>query len=116
SWAADGELIAGCGFWPGLCVSLKHNSKFATFSLVAKGDYSYELNIPIPFSLVSNDVTNDRLVVIPAFWFMYNMYALARNHIKYGDRDKRTAKIQLIEYDFLAPDSVNEIFNSLELL
>ena len=116
SRAADGELITARGFWPGLCVSLKHNSKFATFSLVAKGDYSNELNIPIPFSLVSNDLTNNRLVVIPAFWFMYNMYALARNEIKYADRDKRTEKIQTIEYDFLAPDSVNEIFDSLELL
>jgi hypothetical protein len=27
SRAADGEMIAGRGFWPGLCVSLKHNSK-----------------------------------------------------------------------------------------
>src|SRR5215831_4332021 len=116
SRAADGELIAARGFWPGLCVSLKHNSKFATFSLVAKGDYSYELNIPIPFSLVSNDLTNDRLVVVPAFWFMYNMYALARNRVKYADRDKRSEKIQLIEVDYLAPDSVNEIFSSLELL
>jgi hypothetical protein len=116
SRAADGELITARGFWPGLCVSLKHNSKFATFSLVAKGDYSNELNIPIPFSLVSNDLTNNRLVVIPAFWFMYNMYALARNEIKYADRDKRSEKIQTIEYNFLAPDSVNEIFDSLELL
>ena len=27
SRGADGEIIAGRGFWPGLCVSLKHNSK-----------------------------------------------------------------------------------------
>jgi len=116
SRGADGELIAARGFWPGLCVSLKHNSKFATFSLVAKSDYPYELNIPIPFSLISNDVSNDKLVVMPAYWFMYNLYALARNMVKYADRDKRTEKLQLIEYDYLAPDSVNEIFDSLELL
>ncbi|HEY2720501.1 MAG TPA: DUF4954 family protein [Chitinophagaceae bacterium] len=116
SRGADGELIAARGFWPGLCVSLKHNSKFATFSLVAKSDYPFELDIPFPFSLVSNDVTHDRLVVMPAYWFMYNMYALARNTVKYADRDKRTEKIQTIEYDFLAPDSVNEIFDALELL
>ena len=36
SRSADGELIAARGFWPGLCVSLKHNSKFATFTLVHK--------------------------------------------------------------------------------
>lgn len=116
SRGADGELIAGRGFWPGLCVSLKHNSKFASFTLIAKGDFPAELNIPIPFSLVSNDVSNDRLVVMPAYWFMYNMYALARNASKYTDRDKRTDKTQTIEYDFLAPDSINEIFDALDLL
>ncbi|MGZ3939955.1 MAG: DUF4954 family protein, partial [Flavisolibacter sp.] len=116
SRAADGELIAARGFWPGLCVSIKHNSKFASFTLLAKGDYSYELDIPLPFSLVSNDVSNNQLSVMPAYWFMYNLYALARNAGKYVDRDKRTNKVQLIEYDFLAPDSVNEIFTALELL
>jgi hypothetical protein len=44
------------------------------------------------------------------------MYALARNSAKYVDRDKRTKKIQHIEYDFLAPDSINEIFTALHLL
>ncbi len=116
SRGADGEIIAGRGFWPGLCVSLKHNSKFASYTLIAKGDYPAELNIPFPFSLVSNDVTNDRLIVMPGYWFLYNMYALARNSGKYEGRDKRTFKNQFLEYDFLAPDSVNEIFDSLELM
>lgn len=116
SRSADGELIAGRGFWPGLCVSLKHNSKFASFTMIAKGDYPAELNIPLPFSLISNDVSKDRLVVMPGYWFMYNMYALQRNSNKYVDRDKRKDKIQHIEYDYLAPDSVNEIFAALELL
>ena len=116
SRAADGEMVAARGFWPGLCVSLKHNSKFCTFTLLAKGDYSHELNIPFPFSLVSDDVTNNKLSIMPAYWFMYNLYALARNSEKYVDRDKRTEKIQQIEYDFLAPDSVNDIFKALQLL
>src|SRR6185295_6560809 len=116
SRGADGELIAGRGFWPGLCVSLKHNSKFASYILLAKGDYPAELNIPIPFSLVGNDVTRDRLVIMPGYWFLYNMYALARNSGKYESRDKRTFKNQLLEYDYLAPDSVNEIFEALELI
>jgi hypothetical protein len=115
SRSPDGELLAGRGFWPGLCVSLKHNSKFASFTILAKGDYPAELNIPVPFSLVSNDVSNDSLLVMPGYWFMYNMYALARNSWKYADRDKRTEKKQLIETDFLAPDTVNEIVASLEL-
>lgn len=116
SRAADGEIVAGRGFWPGLCVSLKHNSKFASFTLIAKGDYSSELNIPLPFCLISNDTANNQLIVMPAYWFQYNMYALARNAGKYIDRDKRIKKTQHIEYDFLAPDSINEIFRALNLL
>ncbi|HVT87140.1 MAG TPA: DUF4954 family protein [Chitinophagaceae bacterium] len=116
SRGADGELQAGRGFWPGLCVSLKHNSKFATFTLIAKGDYPAELNIPVPFSLISNDVSRDQLVVMPAYWFMYNMYALGRNERKYTARDNRTDKTQELEYDYLAPDSVNEIFHALQLI
>jgi len=116
SRAADGEIVAGRGFWPGLCVSLKHNSKFASFTILAKADYSYELNIPIPFSLVSIDMARDRLVIMPGYWFMYNMYALARNSWKYADRDKKIQPIQQMEYDYLAPDTVNEMFDALRLL
>jgi len=112
----DGEIVAGRGFWPGLCVSLKHNSKFATFTILAKADYPAELNIPIPFCLVSNDIHNNTLVVMPGYWFMYNMYALSRNTWKYIDRDRRTEKIQNIEYDYLAPDTVNEIFDGIKIL
>ena len=115
SRSADGEIIAGRGFWPGLCVSLKHNSKFASFTIIAKGDYPAEINNPIPFSLVSNDVANDKLVIMPAYWFMYNMYALARNEEKYEARDQRGDKTHHIEYNFLAPDSINEIFDSIHL-
>lgn len=115
SRSADGEIVAGRGFWPGLCVSLKHNSKFASFTILAKGDYPSELNIPIPFCLVSNEVSKDRLLVMPAYWFMYNMYALERNAWKYQARDERTRKTQLIEYNYLAPDTINEIFHALDL-
>ncbi len=116
SRAADGELIAGRGFWPGLCVSLKHNSRFASFSLLAKGDFPFELNIPIPFSLIINDPTANELRIIPAYWFQYNHYALQRNEWKYKDRDARETKELALEYRSLAPDSVNEIFDALELL
>src|SRR5256885_15087051 len=107
SRAADGEIVAGRGFWPGLCVSLKHNSKLASFTIIAKGDYLFELNIPLPFSLVSLNIADDTLNVMPAYWFMYNMYALERNAWKYVDRDKRHDKFQLLESDYLAPDSIN---------
>lgn len=116
SRAADGEIIAGRGFWPGLCVSLKHNSKFASFCILAKGDYSFEMNIAIPFCLVSNDVSSDKLVLMPGYWFMYNMYALERNAWKFEDRDKRTEKLQRVEYDYLAPDTINELFTAVDIL
>ncbi len=116
SRGADGELIAGRGFWPGLCVSVKHNSRFASFIIMAKGDYPAELDIPLPFSLVSNDNSKDELLVMPAYWFLHNMYALARNAWKYADRDKRLEKIQLLEYDYLAPDSLQELATAVEKL
>ncbi len=116
SRSPDGEIIAGRGFWPGLCVSLKHNSRFASFSILAKGDYPAELDIPIPFALISNDVSKDELIVMPAYWFLHNMYALARNSWKYTDRDKRIDKMQLLEFNFLAPDTVNEMLQALKHL
>lgn len=116
SRSADGEIIMGRGFWPGLCVSLKHNSIFASFTMISKGDYPAELNIPIPFCLISNDTKHDQLTIMPAYWFLYNMYALARNAWKYTHRDKRSDKTQELEYNYLAPDSINEIFTALEKL
>ena len=116
SRAADGEIIAGRGFWPGLCVSLKHNSKFGSFCILAKGDYPFEMNIPFPFCLVSNEVSQDKLILMPGYWFLYNMYALERNAWKFADRDKRTEKIQRIEYDYLAPDTINELFTAINIL
>ena len=116
SRANDGELVAGRGFWPGLCVSLKHNSRFASFSILAKGDYEAEIKNPFPFSLVSQDLSRDRLQVMPGYWFMYNLYGLCRNEWKYQKRDQRTEKIQHIETAYLAPDSVNEMMDALSLL
>ena len=114
SRGADGEIIAGRGFWPGLCVSLKHNSRFSSYSLIVKGDFLHELDIRIPFSLVSNDTANDKLIIVPGYWFMYNMYALMRNTNKFTNRDSRKFKHQYFEYDILAPDTVNELFDSLK--
>ena len=116
SRANDGEIQAGRGFWPGLCVTLKHYCRFASFVLLAKADYPAELNIPLPFSLVSDDQTNGRLTVMPAFWWMYNMYALARNTWKFQTRDKRKTKTQHIEFDCLAPDTAEEMLAAMGLL
>lgn len=53
---------------------------------------------------------------MPGYWFMYNMYALVRNGGKYRSRDKRPDRSQVIEYDYLAPDSVEEILDALPIL
>ena len=116
SRAADGELIAGRGFWPGLCVSLKYPSRFASYCLVAKGDYPNELDIGLPFSLVSNDTAAHALHIMPAYWFLHNQYALERNAWKYGRRDKRKRIRQFIEYDYLAPDTARETLHALDVL
>jgi hypothetical protein len=112
----DGEIVAGRGFWPGLCTSFKHNSKFASFVLVSKGDYDFELNIEYPFSLLSLDKANNCITITPAYWFMYNMYAIARNISKFAARDKRKIKIQNIEIDYLAPDTISEILKAVDRL
>ncbi len=116
SRAADGEILAKRGFWPGLSTNFKHNSRFASFTLAAKGAYPYEIDLPLPFSLMSNHDSEDCLVVRPAYWFLYNLYALARNAWKFAARDKRVRKDQKIETHFLAPDTVEEIFQALDLL
>ncbi len=116
SRANDSELVAGRGFWPGLCSSVKHSCKFASFVLLAKADYPAELNIPLPFSLLNINVSRDTLEVFPAYWWLHNMFALERNTSKFLSRDKRKQKIQNIEYDSLAPDTIEEIITSLSLL
>jgi hypothetical protein len=47
---------------------------------------------------------------------LYNFYALARNAWKYIDRDKRTDKTPIFEYNYLAPDSVNELLNARKIM
>ena len=116
SRAPDGEIRAGRGFWPGLCVSVKHNCRFASFTLLAKGDYQDEMDIPLPFSLVSNAHDGSELQILPAYWWMYNMYALARNTWKFGARDKRKRKLQHVEFNSLAPDTAEEMFSAIGLL
>lgn len=116
SRATDGEIVASRGFWPGLCSSVKHSSKFASFTLLSKGDYPYEININLPFSLVNNNVEKNQLEIMPAYWWMYNMYAIARNTSKYFKRDTRKRKIQNIEFETLAPDTVEEIISACKML
>ncbi|MDR2767389.1 MAG: DUF4954 family protein, partial [Treponema sp.] len=114
SRANDGEIRAGRGFWPGLSVTIKHSSRFASFCLIVKGDYPYELDISLPFALVNNNVRLDRLEVMPAYFWMYNLYALERNSWKTRERDRRRVKEQRIEADYLAPDTAEEIITALE--
>jgi hypothetical protein len=53
---------------------------------------------------------------MPGYWFLYNFYALARNAWKYQDRDNRKNIDQYFEYDYLAPDSVNELIKGREVI
>ncbi|MDP3179274.1 MAG: DUF4954 family protein, partial [Spirochaetaceae bacterium] len=94
----------------------KHNSRFASFTLVAKGSYSYELDIAYPFSLVYMDKKDEAVHVMPAYWFVHNMYAMARNSWKFRKRDARKVKEQNIEVDYLAPDTVSEMLAGMARL
>ncbi|HLO58479.1 MAG TPA: DUF4954 family protein [Bacteroidales bacterium] len=116
SRANDNEIQAGRGFWPGLCTSVKHSCRFASFTLLSKADYPAELNIPLPFSLLNNNASKNQLEIMPAYWWMYNMFALARNTWKFQNRDKRIHKDQHIEFDALAPDTIEEILEAMHLL
>lgn len=113
SRSPDGEIFAGRGFWPGLCSDFKHNSKFACFTLVAKGSYQCELNILYPFSLISVNSETDGINILPGYWFLYNMFAIARNQSKFSTRDKRIVKKQHIETNPFAPDSIQEVLFGL---
>ena len=116
SRANDNEIRAGRGFWPGLCSSLKHSCRFASYTLLSKADYPAEMHIPLPFSLVNNNLSHNELEVMPAFWWMYNMYALARNSWKYRKRDNGKNRLQHIEFDTYAPDSMEEVILGRKLL
>ena len=112
----DNEIQAGRGFWPGLCTSVKHSCRFASFTLLSKADYPSELDIPFPFCLLNNNTSKNQLEVMPAFWWLYDMYALARNSWKYKARDNRINKIQHIEFDPYAPDTMEEVIAARRLL
>jgi len=114
SRSPDGEMLAGRGFWPGLCSDFKHNSRFSSFTLVSKGSFQHELNIKYPFSLVASNGDQKCITIIPAYWFLYNMYAITRNKSKFSKRDKRFVKVQHIETDPLAPDSIQEVIEALD--
>ncbi len=117
SRSPDGEIFAKRGFWPGLCSDFKHNSRFASFCLISKGSYQYEMDIPYPFALVSPGVKNNAAIqIMPAWWFMYDMFAMARNSTKFLKRDKRVVKVQKIETDPMAPDTMQEIETAIERL
>ena len=113
SRSPDGEIIAGRGFWPGLCSDFKHNSKFASFVLASKGSYQHELNISYPFSLIAAAGEDEPIQIMPAYWFMFNMFAIARNNYKFKKRDKRAVRVQHIETDPLAPDTMQQILPAL---
>lgn len=115
SRSPDGEIIAGRGFWPGLCTNFKHNSKFASFVLASKGNYNYELNVNYPFCLISpGEKMGDPIHVLPAWWFMYDMFAIVRNKYKFVGRDKRALKVQNIEMSPFAPDTMQEVLSALD--
>ena len=116
SRSSDGELIAKRGFWPALSSTLKYNCCFASFCLITKGNYPNEINLKLPFALLTSDVNNDIRAVMPAYYWMYNMYALERNSWKVKSRDKRKRIRAYIESNYLAPDTVFEVVQGIKAI
>lgn len=115
SRSPDGEIVAHRGFWPGLCSDFKHNSRFASFVLASKGSYQYELDVQYPFCLLApGDSPTSPVHILPAWWFMYDMYAIVRNRYKFAKRDKRFVKVQNIETNPFAPDSMQEVLFAIK--
>lgn len=112
----DVDLVAGRGFWPGLCSSLAFPCSFAPYTLIAKGAYPRPLHIPFAFSLINNNVQDDCLEIMPAFWWMHNAYAMMRNEWKYENRDKRKKHTQYYDYRPLAPDTIHIVMDNHRLL
>ena len=112
----DGEMHAKRGFWPALSSSIKFNSRFASFTLVTKGYYPNELDISLPFAMVAYAEDIKRVTIMPAYWWLYNRYALERNSHKFLSRDKRKVISQKIETNYIAPDTIEEIFVAMENL
>lgn len=115
SRSPDGEIVAHRGFWPGLCSDFKHNSRFASFVLASKGSYQHELNVQYPFSLLAPGENSFSPVhILPAWWFMYDMFAIVRNKYKFIKRDKRFVKVQHIEMNPFAPDTMQEVLSAIK--
>lgn len=112
----DVDLVAGRGFWPGLCSSLAFPCSFAPYTLIAKGAYPRPLHIPFAFSLINNNVHDGCLEIMPAFWWMHNAYAMMRNEWKYENRDKRKKYTQYYDYRPLAPDTIHIVMDNHRLL
>lgn len=110
---ADGEFLAERGFWAGLGSLFRHNSRCAAFTLAASGNYTSELNIPYPFSLVSQ--SGETVSVRPAYWFKRNFYALERNRYKFRCRSAANRRLYLTS-DYLAPDTAFGMYRAVERL
>lgn len=112
----DGEMVAGRGFWPALSSTIKFDSYFASYTLIAKGNYPYEINLKLPFCLLTSNRETGCREIMPGYWWLYNMYATERNSNKFLSRDKRILGKQHIVTEYLAPDSVNEIWEGINLI
>ena len=62
------------------------------------------------------DKRDEAVHIMPAYWFVHNMYAMARNSWKFAKRDARKVKEQHIELDYLAPDTVQEMLSAMSRL
>ncbi len=56
------------GFLACLQRTLKYDCKFASYVLIAKGEYPHELNIPFHSTYLVQTLRRGERVVMPAYW------------------------------------------------
>jgi hypothetical protein len=65
---------------------------------------------------VDDDRSQDRLILVPAYWWTHNQYALMRNESKFRSRDQRPVKLQTFEFSPFAPDTAGEMVAAIGLI
>ena len=125
---ADNEIVAGRGFWPGLCTSLKHSSSFASYCLLAKGSYPAELSITLPFALVftpfapdtAEEIVNARMLL--KYWTeqAYLKFGKDKDHVEvlaYGmEKGKRPVVVLKAAQGYKAYEEMLIYYAMLTLL
>ena len=125
----DTGVEVGKGFRMGANTTVVRPSFFAPFTFLNEGSYPYPLNIPFPFSRVSNNIKEDCLEVAPAYWWMHHAYAIAKVELEAQGRHAdfwwltRVGGAETLSHEFeftsmrlFCPEVISNIISSHRML